>query len=79
MMDDRGKVAEELRVPPALIDMYSFPQVFTSTAGPFGGIGGAAMTSMQIYAYTDGIYTVFFCNGKRVKCIKNWQPSISMP
>jgi hypothetical protein len=34
-----------------MISFYSWPQIFSSTAGPGGGIGGQMMTSFQFYAF----------------------------
>ena len=31
--------------------MYSHPQMYGSTAGPFGGMGGCAMTTMQVFVF----------------------------
>ncbi len=78
-MDDREVAAKELGVNPDWLERYSFPQAFGSTTGPFGGIGGQMVTTCQIDAYTDGVKTVFFCGGRRVKCIDGWNPRISMP
>jgi hypothetical protein len=76
-MDDREKAAEELGVPIDYVDRYSFPQGVCG--GPFGGPGGQTINTMQVDAYTDGVKTVFFCAGRRVKCVKDWQPYIRMP
>lgn len=50
---------------------YSFPKTYGSTSGPFGGIGGAAVTTFQIEAYSDGITTVYFCGNKIIKTVTN--------
>lgn len=43
---------------------YAWPQVFGSTSGPFGGIGGAAMTTFTIEAWAFNEFGLYFCNGK---------------
>lgn len=37
------------------IDLYTYPVVSGSTAGPGGGIGGQMMTSFQMYALVSNI------------------------
>lgn len=37
----------------SVLTRYNYPQTFGSTAGPFGGIGGAAMTEFMITALVD--------------------------
>lgn len=32
-------------------EWYSWPQMFGSTAGPHGGIGGAACTNFQVFLF----------------------------
>lgn len=45
--------------------VYSWPEMFASTAGPFGGMGGAAMTEMQMYAvWYQHPLVVVYCNGR---------------
>ena len=78
-MDDRERAAEELGVNANLIEKYSFPQAFASTCGPFPGPGGQMCTSFQIDAYTDGKHTIFFCCGKRIKKVADWEFRIRMP
>lgn len=46
-------------------DYYAFPEIFGSTSGPRGGIGGAAMSKFTVDAYVvHRIGTVYSCNGK---------------
>lgn len=78
-MDDREKAAKELNCDPNFVDHYSFPKVFGSTAGPSQNVGGQTLTTFQIDAYTNNYKTVFFCMGKRIKCVKGWFPDIDMP
>lgn len=64
-----GEVIELLRknnVQYFELDYYAFPQVFGSTAGPHGGIGGQAMSVFTVEAYVcDGEGpTVYDCAGK---------------
>lgn len=47
---------------------YSFPKVFGSTAGPFGGYGGQMFTTFQIEVWEyDTRYVVIGCEGRVVK------------
>ena len=58
-------------------DYYAFPEVFGSTSGPCGGIGGAAMSIFTVEAYVCGdVATVYVCAGKfklrKGKYIARW-------
>ena len=46
---------------------HSWQEVFGSTAGPFDGIGGQAMTWFRMEAWVFGDIVCVFCNGKVVK------------
>ena len=46
------------------LDYYAWPQVFGSTAGPFSGIGGQALTAFTIEAWADGNRAAIFCCGR---------------
>lgn len=72
--DNRELAAKELGVPESYIDYYAWPETFASTAGPFGGVGGQAITSFTIEAYVDGKNAVLFCKGKRLKSVDNFEP-----
>ena len=72
--DNRDEAARELGVPCSYIDYYAWPQAFGSTAGPFGGIGGQAMTSFTIEAYANGREAVIFCKQRRLKKVDNFEP-----
>lgn len=43
------------------LEWFSWPEMFASTAGPHGGIGGQALTTFQVFAFDNGL-------GDRVKC-----------
>lgn len=58
------------------LDYYSFPQGFSSTSGPFGGIGGDAITSFQIEIWTCEPWAIVFCGGKVVKYLDNFKPCL---
>ena len=45
----------------------SWPEVFASTAGPFGGIGGQAMTTFRMEAWVWHDWAVVFCKGRIVR------------
>jgi len=56
---------------------YSFPQMFSTTAGPFlkqGGFAGQAFTEFQIEVWTDGRYALVFSMGREIKCVECTQP-----
>lgn len=56
---------------------YSFPQVFSTTAGPFlrqGDFAGQAFTEYQIEIWTDGHYALVFSRGREIKCIECTSP-----
>lgn len=72
--DSREEAAKELGVPEAWLDYYAWPQAFGSTAGPFGGIGGQAVTSFTIEAFANGSEAVIFCRGKRLKKVNAFEP-----
>lgn len=58
------------------MDYYAYPEVFSSTAGPFrkeGGLAGQAFCTFTIEAWVDGMYAVLFCEGKIVAVVDNWK------
>jgi hypothetical protein len=55
------------------ISFYSWPEVFDSTAGPFGGMGGQQITVMQITAYVYGRTAVLFAEGRYWKIKHNFK------
>ena len=68
-------------VRPEDLEYYSFPQSFGSTAGPFGGIGGQAITSFQIEVFTHqygGYGAVIFCGGRFWKWIEKFTPNMQI-
>lgn len=78
MDDTRTKVAGELSVPTQYIDYYAWPQMFSSTAGPFGGVGGQVVCTYTIEAYAHGDEAVIYCNGRRLKRVSNFKPMMSV-
>lgn len=42
----------------------SWPEAFGSAAGPFGGIGGQAITNFRMEAWCWETFAVVFCGGK---------------
>ena len=59
-------------------DYYAFPEIFSSTSGPHGGIGGAAMSKFTVEAYVhEDVATVYVCSGKfkfkKGKYIARWR------
>lgn len=78
-MELAQKAAEILRLQtqPKLegfdFEYYSYPQMFGSTAGPFGGLGGDAMTNFQIDAFVWEGFAALFCGGRFWKIDSTWQ------
>lgn len=68
-------VADQLSCDAAYLQYYAWPQVFGSTAGPFGGVGGAAITSFIIEAWHDGGgQAVLFSRGRIIKTTSEFTP-----
>lgn len=59
-----SEAAARLEADESQLAMFAWPQVFGSTSGPHGGIGGAAMTSFQVVAFEapDG-QAIKWCDG----------------
>lgn len=56
---------------------YSFPQLFSTTAGPFlreGDFAGQGFTEYQIEVWTDGHYALVFSRGREINWIKCSEP-----
>lgn len=55
-----------------------FSKIYGSTSGPFGGIGGAAMTPFQLDAFYDQVSgeACIFCGDQFIKKVKNFQISV---
>lgn len=74
--ENEARVALKDRFPslsPYYLSYFSWPQLFSNTAGPFskpGRISGAAMTTFQMECWTDGKYAFIFSRGKEVECIE---------
>jgi len=52
---------------PTNLIYISWPELFGSTTGPFGGIGGQAMTWFRMEAWINTNQEgLVFCNGKKV-------------
>lgn len=47
------------------VEYYAWPQVFSSTCGPYGGIGGDALTTFTIEAIHNIMFntTLYLCGG----------------
>jgi hypothetical protein len=45
------------------LEYYAWPEVFASTSGPYGGIGGAMMTTYTVEALYNGLTgtTLYVC------------------
>lgn len=60
------------------LDYYAYPEVFGSTTGPFGGIGGQAMTTFTIEAWVCGKIAVLFCGDRILKVTDKWEGPMSV-
>lgn len=58
---------------PQDLDYYAWPQTYGSTAGPFGGIGGQAMSTFTLEAFENMGYAVVFCGPKVVRVTDSFQ------
>lgn len=67
--------AGKLGVHPKQLHYYVFPKMYGSTSGPFGGIGGACMTSFDMEAVMDEVTGIacIFCGTAFIKQVKNFQ------
>ena len=67
-------------ISPYDLDYHSFPMVFGSTAGPFGGIGGQALTTFQIEVVTNGWTkeSCVYANGRFWKTVDDFQFSSNL-
>lgn len=54
-------------------EYYAYPVVYGSTSGPFGGLGGAAMTTFTHDAFVIGKYAVVLCKGKVIDVTDSWE------
>jgi hypothetical protein len=55
------------------LNYYAWPQVFGSTSGPFGGVGGQAFSTFTIEAWEFMGCAVLFCQNKRLKVTNKFQ------
>jgi len=55
------------------LSYYAWPQVFGSTAGPFGGIGGQAISTFTIEAWEFMGHAFLFCQHKSIKTTDKFQ------
>jgi hypothetical protein len=49
---------------PDAVEWIAWPEVFSSTSGPHGGIGGQAITAFQVYGFRGGNHAMMCCAGK---------------
>jgi hypothetical protein len=69
--------AKVLGVSEKYLDYFAWPQRVSSTAGPFPGIGGQAITTFTVEAWVDSPsgYAVLFCNGKQWRTVSQFDIS----
>jgi len=71
----------EFQLIPDELVYCSWPETFGSTSGPFGGIGGQALTEFRMEAWTASGYAVIFCGGRILRVTNDfnigarWRPS----
>ena len=77
--DLREKTAKILGCDFYNIEYYAFPEVFSSTAGAFGGIGGQALSTFTTEAFCDAVTgeAVLFQNGMPFKRVKNFSCNLN--
>ena len=54
------------------LSYYAWPQIFSSTSGPFGGIGGQSISTFTIECWTDGKQGILYCKNKFIKHVKKF-------
>ena len=59
------------------MNYYSWPEIFASTAGPFGGAGGQAVSTFQMEAWEFLGSAVLFCQGKYINIIERYEHEVS--
>lgn len=76
----RDRAAELIRgrsIPcePGDLDYWAWPKAFGSTAGPFGGVGGQAISTFTLEAWTlgYGCPAVTFCRGRVIRVEDRWE------
>ena len=72
-----------LDVPAEALLYYAWPQTYGSTAGPFSGMGGQAISTFTIEAFTttpfaDRRDAVLFCKGQIFKRVQNFNPAMAV-
>lgn len=71
-LDERyGK--PDLRFDVDSLRYFAWPEVYGSTAGPFGGIGGATMTVFTLEAWVTGRFAVIFCGNKIIDVVEDFE------
>ena len=56
------------------LDYYAWPQLFGSTAGPNGGMGGCAMTTFTVHAFVyDDEAAVLACS-RQIRFVEKFKP-----
>jgi len=59
---------------PSEILYYVWPQTFSSTSGPFGGIGGQAISTFRMEALSDGRNAALYCGRRFWKIVESFDP-----
>ena len=57
------EAAKRLKCHAYEVEWYSWPETFASTSGPRGGIGGQAISTFQVYGFTNGVTYLKACAG----------------
>ena len=68
----REQAAEKLECYISDLQYYAWPETFSSTCGPWPGMGGQAFCTFTIEAWTTEEKTYFFCNGKFIRTAKKF-------
>lgn len=66
---------------PQDLTVVSWPRVYGSTAGPFGGIGGQMMTTFQLTAYVADQFDIaaVYCGPKLLCVSENFRWEVTCP
>lgn len=75
----RTLASEKFGHHPEMFEYYAWPQTFGSTAGPFGGIGGQAMSTFTIEALVAGREAILFSSGKLIRYTTKFEPLMRLP
>jgi hypothetical protein len=76
MLELYRKVFPEQNASAEQLEYFAWPELFCSTSGPYGGIGGAVMTTFTVEAFYNGVYgtTLYVCLSTYQKGTTKFEP-----